>query len=239
MAPAARDNPWADPGVQQHDSRATEAHLNERIATVHNIHEWRRANRRPGHAAAWRAPLFGAVAIAVTACGNSTGVDTISNPDDPTDAVLFDFLDGEVRNPSAFDILAGSPVRLDSNTRWDFVFQIGQDGTAHLRPRGVIIGETGIDAGLAKLTVTFDEVQSAPAGGYERLRATTIEEGDVLAMQSQRDALLEPVRCRRYGKIEVLAIDTAAGTVTFHHLINPNCENRNLVPGAAVPIEDQ
>lgn len=208
------------------DSRTTEAHLNERMGTVHNIH---------GRL------LLGVIAITigVAACGSSTAVDTIANPDDPTEAVLFDFLDQNIRNPSGFDILASSPVRLDSNTRWDFLFQIRQDGTAHLRPRGVIIDESETDAGLQQLTITFDEVRSAPTDGYERLRATTIEEGDVLAMQSQRDANLEPVRCRRYGKMEVLTIDVAAGTVTFRHLINPNCENRNLVPGASVPVEDQ
>jgi hypothetical protein len=205
---------------------------------VHNIHGRRRVNRPPRHRA-WSAPLCAAVAVAVAACGSSTGVDTIANPDDPTEAELFDFLDQDVRNPSAFDILGASPVRLDSNTRWDFIFQVRQDGRAQLRPRGVIIGVNTTDAGLIELTVPFDEVQSAPAGGYERLRAITIEEGDVLAMQSQRDANLEPVRCRRYGKLEVLSIDQAAGTVMFRHLINPNCENRNLVPGAAVPIEDQ
>jgi len=220
-------------------SRATEADLNKWITTVHNIHEWRRASRWLGFATAWRASLYGATAIAVAACGGSTAPDTLANPDEPTEAVLYDFTDQGVRNPSAFDIIASSPVRLDSNTRWDFVFQIRSDGTAVLRPRATITDEIRLDAGLVKGSLTFDELRSAPAAGYERVRATTIEEGDVLAMQSQRDPNLQPVRCRRYGKMEILSIDLAAGTVTFQHLINPNCENRNLVPGAAVPIEDQ
>jgi hypothetical protein len=175
----------------------------------------------------------------VAACGGATAPNTIANPDDPTEAVLFDLRDQVVRNPSAFDIISSSPVRLDSNTRWDFVFLIRADGTAILKPRATITDEIRLDAGLVKTSLTFDEVRSAPAGGYERVRATTIDEGDVLAMQSQRDPVLQPVRCRRYGKMEILSIDVAAGTVTFRHLINPNCENRNLVPGAAVPIEDQ
>jgi len=205
---------------------------------VQNIHEWRRAIRLP-ESTGWHALLCAAVAVALAACGSSTGVDTIANPDEPTEATLFNFRDGNVRNASAFDILASSPVRLDSSTRWDFVFIMQSDGTALLRPRATIIEVDRSDAGLLEVIVTFDEIQSAPITGYNRMRAVPIEVGDVLVMQSQRDAILEPTRCRRYGKMEILAIDAAAGTVTFKHLINPNCENRNLVPGAAVPIEDQ
>jgi len=36
---------------------------------------------------------------------------------------------------------------------------------------------------------------------------------------------------RRFGKLEILAIDRERGEVTFKWLANPNCEIRSLVPG--------
>ena len=205
---------------------------------MHTIHDGRRVRRLPLLDAGWRMPLLAVIAIGVAACGDSTSVETLANPDEPTEALLNDFLDQEVREASAFDVVSSSAVRLDSNSRWDFIFQILGDGTAQLKPRGAVIEEVS-DAGLIKLDVTFEEVRSAPDRGYQLLRAMAIEEGDILAVRSQRDASFQGLRCRRYGKLEVLTIDKQAGTMTFNHLINPNCENRNLVPGAAVPIEDQ
>ena len=58
-----------------------------------------------------------------------------------------------------------------------------------------------------------------------------VQVGDVLAAVSQR-------RCgsfnrRRFGKLEILAIDRERGEVSFKFLANPNCEIRSLVPGEA------
>jgi hypothetical protein len=177
------------------------------------------------------------VVLLATACGSSTGIEPIANPEEATEAELFDFGQANVRSPSAFDIVSSSAVRLDASSRWDFLFQIQGDSTALLRPRGAVLGITS-DAGLIRLSADFDDIDQAPQVGYQRARGLAIQEGDVLAMRSQRDANIA-LRCFRYGKMEVLSIDTVEGTVTFKHLINPNCENRNLVPGAAVPIEDQ
>ena len=204
---------------------------------VQDIYLTRRANRPPAGAVAWRVAICGLMAAALAACGSSTSVDTIANPENPTEVVLFDFTDQDIRNPSAFDVVGSSAVRLDSNTRWDFIFLIRRDGTAQLQPRGAVLELNTLDSGLLQMTLPFDEIRDAPVAGYERVRAVTIEEGDVLTVQSQRDAFLEPNRCRRYGKLEILSIDAAAGTLTMQHLINPNCENRNLIAGAAIPIE--
>ncbi len=187
-----------------------------------------------------RRAAAGALACLVgsLACGGSSEPEPLSNPDDPTEAELIDFGTAEVREPSAFDVVSSSPVRVAQNSRWDFVFFLRPDGTAHFKPRGLIIGERS-DAGLQKLVRPFEEVDQVPATGYQRVVPMEVEVGDVLAVQSQRDASFGNLRCRRYGKLEILAIDAGAGTITFQHLINPNCENRNTTPGAAVPLSDQ
>lgn len=182
--------------------------------------------------AVWSAALFLAAA-----CGGSTQVQTIANPDEPTEAQLFDFGQADLRASSAFDIVSSSPVRIDASSRWDFLFQIKKDGTAQLRPRGVIV-EGVSTAGLVKATVVFDAIASAPLAGYQTQRATTIEVGDVLLMRSERDPSIQ-LRCLRFGKMEVLDIDKQEGTIIFKHLINPNCENRNLIAGEAIPIDEQ
>ena len=78
----------------------------------------------------------------------------------------------------------------------------------------------------------FDALREAPESGYTNLEAVPVAVGDVFAVRSRRDPAFGNVRCRRFAKMEILAIDMGEGTVTFRHLRNPNCEKRTLVPGA-------
>jgi len=176
-----------------------------------------------------------AVAVAViaglSACGNPTEPTLIPIPDEASEATLVDVSTGALADPSAFDVIGASSVRTDQFSGWDFVFQITEDGSAVLWPRAAIVGEDE-DAGLQQMSVTFDALREAPEGGYTHLESLPVAAGDVFAVRSRRDPSFGSVRCRRFAKLEVLEIDVNEGTISFRHVVNPNCEKRNLVPGA-------
>jgi len=162
--------------------------------------------------------LFG-----LTACSNSLDPILIPIPDEPGEATLVDVSAGAITDPSAFDVITGGSVRTDQFSGWDFLFQIQEDGSTVLWPRGAITGED-LDAGLA--------LREAPENGYTNLDSLPVAVGDVFAVQSRRDPAFGSLRCRRFAKVEIQALDPTEGTISFMHLVNPNCEKRKLVPGA-------
>jgi len=177
-------------------------------------------------------PAVALVVIAgLSACGSPTEPLLIPIPDEPSEAVLADVSTGALADPSAFDVISAESVRTDQFSGWDFVFQITEEGSALLWPRAAIVGEDE-DAGLQQLSVTFDALIEAPENGYTHLDSLPVAAGDVFAVRSRRDPAFGSVRCRRFAKVEVLEIDVQEGTMSFRHLVNPNCEKRKLVPGA-------
>lgn len=167
----------------------------------------------------------------LTACGSSTEPVLLPLPDETDEAVLYNLWSDAVTDPAAFDVLTSLPVRTDQFSGWDFLFEVADDGSATLWPRAAIVGD-GEDAGLRLVDVPFDEFNEAPEVGYTTRESLPVSVGDVFAVRSRRDPVYGSIRCRRFGKIEVLAIDAAEGTLTFEFLINPNCERRFLVAGA-------
>lgn len=177
-------------------------------------------------------PVVALVAIAgLSGCGDATEPTLIPIPDEAREAMLVDVGAGALADPSAFDVITGEAVRTDLFFGWDFVFQVTEDGSTVLWPRGALTGE-GLDAGLQASLFTFDELREAPEDGYTNLESVPVAVGDVFAVQSRRDPVYGSAKCRRYAKVEVLEIDLDGGTLSFRHLVNPNCEKRKLVMGA-------
>lgn len=177
-------------------------------------------------------PIVGLVGIlGLSACGEGTQPILIPVPDEISESMMVDVTAGALDEPSAFDIITGESVRTDQFSGWDFVFQIAEDGSALWWPRGALIEEDE-DSGLQQVSLAFEALTEAPEGGYVRLESVPVAVGDVFAGRSRRDPALGNIRCRRFAKIEILAIDAGEGTVSFRHLVNPNCEKRTLVPGA-------
>lgn len=150
-------------------------------------------------------------------------------PEVPTQVTLWDYREGPFHRPSAFDLADPRPVRVDQVAEWDFLFYLTGTGDAQLRPYATVV-DLRSEAGLQKVSSTFDDLRRAPADGYRTDAPTSIAAGDVLAVVSRQRAGTT-VRCRRFGKLEILSVDPDALTVTFRHLVNPNCEARGLVPG--------
>ena len=169
------------------------------------------------------------LAVGALGCGNPFEAFLRPVPEIPTEATLFDFRTGDVRDQVAFDAILRVTARVDQTNQWDFLLFITETGVAQLRPFGAVATfET--DAGLQRVDTSFEGLRSAPVDGYLQGDPVEVEVGDVLAVQTRRDPSIRS-RCRRYAKIEILEIDPLAATLTFQHLANPNCEDRVLVPG--------
>lgn len=149
-------------------------------------------------------------------------------PEVPGEASLTDLRTGALEDPSAFDLLIETPVRPDLTGAWDFLYRI-ESGQPQLVPFNAL-ADSASDAGLQPVTDSFEGVRTAPSSGYVQEEPVAIAEGDVLVARSRRDPN-QFFTCRRFAKIEILDIDAAGARVTFRYLVNPNCDDRVLVPG--------
>ena len=175
-----------------------------------------------------RGPAATALVVAATACDDPFNEFLLNVPDEPSEAVLFDFATGRLQDPSAFDAIGSVTVRVDQTTQWDFMFVV-DEGTPRLVPFSVIADSTS-EAGLQRSARTFEEILIAPEEGYENLVAFDVAEGDVFIAKSRRDRT-QILICNQYVKLEVIELDLEANTVLFRYLRNPNCGDRVLEPG--------
>lgn len=189
---------------------------------------WRQTNLTYRDATVTNIWKIAGLLVVVAGCGSSNEPVVLPLPSGPSEAELVDFAGDDILDPSAFDILDANDKRTDQVPGWDFLFQLGPD-TVALRPRSEVTTDS-VDSGLQQVSVSFEELTVAPSDGYITDEPVPIKVGDVLAGRSRRDPTFS-VRCLRYGKFEVLAIDAGTGTVTLLHLVNPNCEQTSLVPG--------
>lgn len=176
-----------------------------------------------------RAALVALAAVLATAgCQDPFGNSQIRLPPEPFQAALADFRTGELGAPSAFQLANATPVRPHQTSNWDFVYWVSDGGEPQFRPRTLVV-EDSSEAGLSRVESTLEGLQRAPEEGYATDAAVPIDSGAVYAVRSRQDPRAR-IRCRRYGKLEVTGVDPEAGTVEFRHLVNPNCEDRNLKP---------
>lgn len=171
-----------------------------------------------------------ALSIAVVSCGDPVEPVLIPLPDEPEAVELTDFVSGSLLYPSGFDLISRHVIRTDQATGWDFVFSV-DDGVPILTSRAVFTDDTQYGPGLQVLVTAFEDVTVAPADGYIFLDPIPISVGDVVVVRSRQDLSFGRLTCRYYGKFNVDEIHMTEGTVVLSHLVNPNCENRNLDPG--------
>jgi hypothetical protein len=175
------------------------------------------------------ATALAALTALSSACGSSGLLAPV--PDSATEITLYDFRTSDLTSPSAFDILAGSAIRTDITSGWDFLYYVTANGTMQLRPRDMVLSDQPASGqGIQKVSDSFEQLTEAPADGYVTDKAVAISVGDVLAVVSRTNPGYS-VRCRYFMKMEILSADAAAGTMTFRYLSNPNCEQRILAPG--------
>lgn len=171
-----------------------------------------------------------ALLMVISACGDSTEPLLLPLPEEVEAVELTDFNTGSLLDPSAFDLITRTVIRTDQNSGWDFVFYVDETEGPLLVSRGVYTEDEDSEPGIQVVLSSFEDLTEAPDNGYAILDPIQIAVGDVVASRSRQDLSYGSLRCRYFGKFSVDAIDATKGTVTLSHLVNPNCENRNLDP---------
>ncbi len=170
-----------------------------------------------------------AAALPLAACDDPFG-GSQPLPDEPTTVSLSDFQTGPLGEATAFQLSNGRTVQPSQVNDWDFVHWVTGDGGTQFRPRDMITSGDS-NAGLVAVEVAFGSLEEAPESGYRTNEPVPADSGAVYAVRSRQAPDLG-LQCRRFAKVEVLSVDAEAKTVTFRHLVNPNCESRNLVAGS-------
>jgi len=118
---------------------------------------------------------------------------------------------------------------------FDIAFDIDAAGTPLMYPAGAL--GLPADAGILKMSSTFDEVTTAPPStDFVADRPLAIPAETVFVVRSAPfggDCGITGA-LPRYGKFRVFSVDPATRSVALEILINVNCGYRDLRPG--VPI---
>ncbi|HPF62540.1 MAG: hypothetical protein KC544_04140 [Gemmatimonadetes bacterium] len=168
-----------------------------------------------------------ALAVLCTACGDNRLGDAFF--ENTVDTLTISSLEGTpVSAPSAYSIPDDRLVRPDLTTGFDFVYLV-RDGRHLLIPLDALgLGGRGSNPGLQQSTAAFDALVDPPTSGYVSDDSVAVAVGDVLVARSRIACVLS---VPQYAKLEVLAIDAAARTLTFRVMANTNCGYRQLGPG--------
>lgn len=168
-----------------------------------------------------------ALAVLATACGGNQLGDAFF--ENTVDTLTIASLEGTpVASPSAYSIPDDRLVRPDLTTGFDFVYLV-RDGRQLLIPLDALgLGGRGSNPGLQPATTSFDAIVDPPTSGYVSDDSVAVAVGDVLVARSRVSCILS---VPQYAKLEILAIDPVARTMTFRVLANTNCGYRQLGPG--------
>ncbi len=182
----------------------------------------------------WLGAVAATLLGSVAGCGEDIGLPppTFENV---VDTSTFYALTGTaVWEPSAMDVVRGILVRLDLGDSFDFAVELDATAGALLLTATMIGNPT--EAGIAPQSVPFDSVLTAPEDGYVIDSVVPIRVGAVFVARSRftQDGCQVAAQLPRYGKFEVLAIDSQTRTVEFKQLLNGNCGYRDLQPGLPV-----
>jgi hypothetical protein len=149
------------------------------------------------------------------------------------DTVTISALTGTpIRLPSAFSVADRAVVRTDLSAQFDFAFDnLPGSNTPAFLPRAAL-GlplEGSLQPSHQEREEEFSQILEAEPNGYLTRDTIPIAVGERYMARSR--VVCTGLGIPRYGKLEVLAIDATARTVTFQVLVGQNCGYNSLVPG--------
>ena len=138
-----------------------------------------------------------------------------------------------IGRPSAYDFVSRVLVRVESpaaSGNWDLALR-DENGQLALVPASGFQGQVS-RAGLAAIpdNTSFEALSEAPpdTASYSTL-PRIVQPGQVFAVRTRRAGCGFSTGVR-FGKIKIISVDQAAGTVRFASVVNPLCNNRDLIP---------
>ncbi|HSB55956.1 MAG TPA: hypothetical protein VLD58_16450 [Gemmatimonadales bacterium] len=171
-------------------------------------------------------------AAVVGACSDPNALADASVTNEVDTVTLWSLSHGPLTQPTAYSINARNGVRTyEAGSAFEFVFDVTPTDAPIFIPTDLLglLGTNAIKPGLKRPAAgaTFDLMTKAPSNGYIVADTIPVVVGDLFYIRtsvSTCSILSVPL----YGKMEVLAVDTAAKTVTIQVLANQNCGYRSL-----------
>ena len=170
-------------------------------------------------------------ALVLTGCGEDPFL--FRWTENPREALIYSLDRPERNRPSAFEMLSGERVVLESVTtagRWDFALAF-QGGELVLLPPRALGVPSG--AGIVPFANTrFDELRTAPSDTllYVTDAPVPVRLGTLYVVRTRDQVGFYGERCRYYGKVQPLEIDLEQRTLLFRFDTSPDCNNPSLVP---------
>ncbi len=168
--------------------------------------------------------------VVIAACSQDSGIPDPSIPNAIDTVTLWSLTDGPLTQPTAYSLNFRAGVRTwEAGSGFEFAYDVADDGSSRFLPLAVLglAPSTGLRPGLKPSAVGFDQMRRAPLNGYLTQDSVPIAEGDLFFIRTTVSTC-SLFGVPLYGKLEVLDIDTTAGTVTFQVLTNQNCTYRSL-----------
>jgi len=170
--------------------------------------------------------------LPLAACDDKFGPQDWSEAPDTT--VIYSLSRPEhLGRASAFDfaIPRGAPRAVESAFspgQWDIAL-VDEAGGLAFAPAGAFQGQTS-RAAIATMTgVPIEEVKRAPRDDDFVQEPVILQIGPVYIARSRGVGTVFGT-CTYYGKFEVLEVNQEEGWIRFRTVVNPNCNNRDLVP---------
>jgi hypothetical protein len=174
--------------------------------------------------------LAPALMALATACSDNNGLGNPAFTNSERTDTLYALIGTAVQTPSAYSIQGSRRVRTDTTSNFDFAYNIQTDGSHVFIPRAVLgIDPTAsVNPGLLSRSETFEAITEAPSNGYVTTQVVPIAVGSRYVVRSR---IICTIGVPTYAKLEVLAVDDLARTVTFRILTDDNCGFKGLEPG--------
>jgi hypothetical protein len=170
--------------------------------------------------------------ILAAACSNPNGLQTASLTNLQDTLTLWSLERGPLNKPNAYSLDLQSGVRTwEAGANFEFVFSMDSTGQARFIPTAALgLSSSGsVKPGLLKSTAPLDSMKKAPANGYLTTDTIPIVEGDRFFLRTEVLATCSILGVPLYGKLEILDIDSVAGTVQLIAVADQNCGYRGLV----------
>ncbi len=169
------------------------------------------------------------------ACSDPNAIPKASLTNEVDTLTLWSLASGPLDKPSAYSLNARSGVRTwEVGTNFEFAFTIDSAGRALLLPLDVLglASATSLKPGLKPTSLGFDQMKRGALNGYTTADTVVAHVGDRYFLRTGVNTC-SIYGVPLYGKLEILAVDTAAGTVELRVLANQNCAYRGL--GLGIP----
>ncbi|HUF27535.1 MAG TPA: hypothetical protein VMM18_11205 [Gemmatimonadaceae bacterium] len=175
-------------------------------------------------------PLAGAlagVALAVVACS-----DPFANQPQiavATDSLALYAMTGTpAALPSALNMLAFQPVRMDGASEFDLAFDLDDAGNVIIYPVALVT-VAQFRVGLRDTSAAFEEVAEAPRGTYAFEEPLVVPIGRTVIVEAQSSICQFGLSPFIYARLVVYAVDEAQRRISMALTVNPNCGFRTFL----------